>query len=275
MTLKEALRQGRELLADAGVSAPRLTAEVLLLHALGKERAWLFAHDEEELSENAWIHYGRYLHQRREGMPTQYITRRQEFYGREFRVTPAVLIPRPETEHAVERCLALGVAGPALDAGTGSGCIAVTLALELRRQVLACDLSQEALEVARENAARLGAEVSFFRGDFAAAVGAESIGLLVSNPPYVPRRDEANVQREVRDYEPEIALYGGEDGLDNYRRLAEDARRVLRPGGWLVCELGFGQSEAVAALLDGLEAVEIAPDLAGIPRCLSARRRRR
>jgi release factor glutamine methyltransferase len=275
MTLKEALRQGRELIADAGVSAPRLTAEVLLLHALGKDRTWLYAHDDEELSENAWIHFGRYLHQRCEGVPTQYITKRQEFYGREFRVTPAVLIPRPETEHAVERCLALGVKGAVLDAGTGSGCIAVTLALEMRRPVLACDLSREALEVARGNAARLGAEVSFFQGDFAAGVAAESLGLLVSNPPYVPRRDAANIQREVRDHEPEIALYGGEDGLDNYRRLAEDARRVLAPGGWLVCELGFGQSEAVAALLNGFEAVEIAPDLAGIPRCLSARWRGR
>src|SRR5579859_6170751 len=131
MTLQQALLQGTKLLEDAGIAVPRLTAEVLLAHALGQERTFLYAHSEQELEQVEWLHYGRYLHERLNGKPTQYITGRQEFYGREFRVTPDVLIPRPETEHVVE--LALAVAPGArriLDIGTGSGALAVTLQLE-------------------------------------------------------------------------------------------------------------------------------------------------
>src|SRR5580658_3062113 len=146
MNLQTALLQGQRLLDDARVSAPRLTAEVLLAHAIGCERVWLYAHSDEELREVWWIHYGRYLHQRLQGKPTQYITGRQEFYGRDFRVTPDVLIPRPETEHLVEASLKHIKPGDAvLDVGTGSGAIAVSIALESSAQVYATDISPVAL----------------------------------------------------------------------------------------------------------------------------------
>src|ERR1700704_1496391 len=156
MTIATALAQGVKLLEDASISAPRLTAEVLLAHAVGCERVWLFAHSDEELREVWWIHYGRYLHERLKGKPTQHITGRQEFYGREFRVTPDVLIPRPETEHVVEAALKLG-GQSALDIGTGSGAIAAPLAFESGMRVAATDISEQAIRVAAENGRRLGA----------------------------------------------------------------------------------------------------------------------
>ena len=149
MTVQTALLQGTRLLEDAGVAVPRLTAEVLLSHALGRERVYLYAHPEQELREVEWIHYGRYLHERMQGKPTQYITRRQEFYGREFRVTPDVLIPRPETEHVVEVALRLaGGARRILDVGAGSGALAVTLQLETGAATWATDISPAAAAVA-------------------------------------------------------------------------------------------------------------------------------
>ena len=229
MNLQTALLQGSKLLEDGAVIAPRLTAEVLLCHALHCERPYLYAHSERELEEVEWIHYGRYLHERLQGKPTQYITGRQEFYGREFRVTPAVFIPRPETEGVVQTALALGGgAGRILDVGTGSGALAVTLALETGAQVFAVDISADALAVAAENARRLEAPVAFIRGDLLSAVASASMDMIVSNPPYVPRTDKVGLQREVRDWEPELALYGGESGLDVYQRIADDAARVLR-----------------------------------------------
>src|SRR5579872_3712008 len=162
MDIRTALLQGQQLLEQAQVDAPRLNAEVLLAHAIGCNRAWLYAHSDEELRELWWIHYGRYLHQRIQGKPTQYITGRQEFYGREFRVTPDVLIPRPETEHLVETALRLARgARRILDVGTGSGALAVTLQLETGGATCATDISPAAAAVARENAGRLGARVDF------------------------------------------------------------------------------------------------------------------
>src|ERR1700733_3176659 len=155
MNLQAGLLQGQRLLDDARVSAPRLTAEVLLAHAIGCERSWLYGHSDEELREVWWIHYGRYLHERMQGKPTQYITGRQEFYGREFHVTPAVLIPRPETEHSIEAALALCGAGlwPAiLDIGTGSGALGITLSLETGARVVCADISESAVRVAAQNA---------------------------------------------------------------------------------------------------------------------------
>ena len=270
MTIDAALRQGQRLLEEAGIDAPRLTAEVLLAHATGHDRAWFYAHSTDELIELWWIHYGRYLHQRLQGKPTQYITGHQEFYGRDFRVTPDVLIPRPETEHVIEA--ALEKWHPAcVDIGTGSGAIAVTLALEHGAQVIASDLSLPALKVAAENAARLGARIDFLAADLAAPFADASFGLVVSNPPYVPLRDQPTLQREVREHEPEIALYAGEDGLDVYRRLIPEAARILKPGGWLVLEIGIWQVEAVQSLLADWSDVEVRPDLAGLPRVALAR----
>lgn len=275
MTIRTAVRQGSALLERAAVIAPRLTAEVLLCHALGRERAYLYGHPEEELTETAWIQYGRYLHERLEGKPTQYITRRQEFYGREFRVGPAVLIPRPETEHVVETALELGARGRRVaDVGCGSGAIAVTLRLEGAAAVWAIDISREAIEVARENARRLGAAVSFVNCDLLAAIAGHSLDFVVSNPPYVPLSGAPGLQREIRDWEPGVAVFAGETGLEFYERLAAEAPRALRPEGWLIMELGFTASEAVTAMLGGAgwRDIRVTPDLAGIPRVIAARR---
>ncbi len=273
MTIQTALVQGTKLLEEGRIAAPRLTAEVLLAYALKGERAYLYAHPEEELREVAWIHYGRYLHARLQGKPTQYITGRQEFYGREFRVSPEVLIPRPETEHLVEAGLVhIRTGDVVLDVGTGSGAIAVTLALETAARVLATDISPAALCLARSNAERLSALVAFMVCDLASAVGDHSIDVLVSNPPYVPETDQPVIQREVRDWEPHVALFAGPTGLEIYERLIGDARRVLRPGGWLLLELGYNSVEPVRAMLESdWTEIEVRPDLAGLPRVLAAR----
>jgi release factor glutamine methyltransferase len=265
MNIRTALAQGTELLENNSVIAPRLTAEVLLAHAIHCDRAYFYAHPEQELREVEWIHYGRYLHERIEGKPTQYITKKQEFYGREFRVTPDVLIPRPETELLVERVLGR-TNGLTIDVGTGSGAIAVTLAIETGTPVVATDLSAEALIVARDNAVTLGARVQFIRADLLQPFANSAADLIVSNPPYIPLASA--LQREVRDHEPHMALFAGTSGLDVYRRLIPEAQRVLKPGGTLALELGFDLANHVAALLSGWRNIQVFPDLAGIPRVL-------
>lgn len=271
MNIQTALLQGTRILGDAQVAVPRLTAEVLLAHAIRCERVYLFAHPEQELREVEWIHYGRYLHERSQGKPTQYITKRQEFYGREFRVTPDVLIPRPETEHVVEAALRLGGFERVLDVGTGSGALAVTLQLETGAQTVATDISAAAALVAADNARSLGACVEVTVCDLMTCIADRTIDLIVSNPPYVPLTQREGLQREVRDWEPQVALFGGESGFDLYDRIVAEAVRVLRPRGWLVMELGFGCSEYVAALLSQWNDLRIEPDLAGIPRVAVAR----
>jgi release factor glutamine methyltransferase len=272
MTLHTALLQGVSLLEDAGIAVARLTAEVLLSHALGCERVYLYAHPEQELKEVEWIHYGRYLHERLQGKPTQYITRKQEFYGREFRVSPDVLIPRPETEHVVETALRFcQTPSPRiLDVGTGSGALVVTLQLETGGEAWATDISPAAAAVAAANATRLGARVNVAACDLMQAIAPASMDLIVSNPPYVPLTQREGLQREVRDWEPQVALFAGETGFEIYRRIVEDAPRVLRPGGWLVMELGFGSCDTVAEMLRGWQDLRIEPDLAGIPRVIAA-----
>jgi release factor glutamine methyltransferase len=228
MTVRTALLQGVKLLDDAAVGVARLTAEVLLAHALHRDRAYLFGHPEHELSEIEWLHYGRYLHERMQGKPTQYITGRQEFYGREFRVTPDVLIPRPETEHVVETALRLaprvsrGVPR-ILDVGCGSGILAVTLRLETGAPC-GPPISRRRLRVAAGNAQRLDAPVSFVACDLMSAFASRSMDLIVSNPPYVPLGDKAGLQREVRDWEPHEALFAGPTGLEIYERLVRRRR---------------------------------------------------
>ena len=273
MTVHTALLQGVRLLEDAGIAAPRLTAEVLLAHAIRQERVYLYAHPERELQDVEWLHYGRYLHERLNGKPTQYITGRQEFYGREFRVTPDVLIPRPETEHVVEVALRTApAAARLLDVGTGSGALAVTLQLETSAEAWATDISPSAATVAARNARCLGAWVNVVVCDLMEAIAASAMDLIVSNPPYVPIAQREGLQREVRDWEPSVALFAGETGFEIYNRIVADAPRVLRPGGWLVMELGFGTRDYVANLLSGWQHVRIQPDLAGIPRVIAARR---
>ena len=268
MNLQTALLQGQTLLEKGGVPAPRLTAEVLLAHAIGCDRAWLYAHSDEELKELWWIHYGRYLHERLKGKPTQYMTGVQEFYGRDFRVTPDVLIPRPETEHLIEAALARR-GRSILDIGTGSGAVGITLALEFKARVTATDISLPALQIAAANARALDASVQFVCCDLAGALRPE-FDLIVSNPPYVPSATRASLQREVRDFEPELALYGGSDGMEVYRRLIPEAHTLLTPGGWLLLELG--EAGPVRELLQDWRDVEVICDLAGLPRVIAARK---
>jgi len=273
MTVQTALLQGTQLLQEGAISAPRLTAEVLLSHALKRERVYLYAHSDEELAEVAWIHYGRYIHERLNGKPTQYITGHQEFYGRDFRVTPDVLIPRPETEHLIQASLTRIRPGDiVLDVGAGSGAIAITLALETKAHVFATDISTAALSIAAANARNLSAPVSFFASDLIDAIAPQSVDVLVSNPPYVPKTDHPALQREVRDYEPHVALFAGSTGLEIYERLIADAPRVLRPGGWFLVELGYNSLEPVRAMLQsGWSDITVEHDLAGLPRVLAAR----
>jgi release factor glutamine methyltransferase len=273
MDVLKALQQGQQLLEDGRIAAPRLTAEVLLAHAIGCDRAWLYAHSDETLRELWWIHYGRYLHDRIGGKPTQYITGRQEFFGREFHVTRDVLIPRPETEHVIEAALARSHGGARIvDIGTGSGAIAITLSLEMETSVVvATDISVPALRVAAGNAAGLSAGVRLIACDLGRALAGGAFDLVVSNPPYVPEGDRT-LQREVRENEPPVALYGGLDGLEVYRRLVPEAQRLLRPGGWLIMEIAYNSREAVTDLLAGWRNVEIVCDLAGLPRVVTARR---
>lgn len=272
MTIQRALQQGCALLEEAGVSAPRLTAEVLLCHTLGCQRSYLYSHPEAELSHGQYVRYGRSLFERLQGKPTQYITGRQEFYGREFLVTPDVLIPRPETEHVVEAALAFARnARRVVDVGCGSGAIAITLSLECGAEVWAVDVSTAALKVARRNARRLGARVELLAADLLSCFAPRSLDLVVSNPPYVARSEEAGMQREVREHEPHIALFAGQTGLEIYQRLIAQAAGVLRPGGALVLELGYRSCEDVRAMLGPpWRGVQVREDLAGIPRVLSA-----
>jgi release factor glutamine methyltransferase len=277
VTIAAALAQAVDVLERASVPAPRLTAEVLLCHALGADRAFLYAHSTDELSELSSIGFRGYLRERLAGKPTQYITRRQEFYGRDFFVNQDVLIPRPETEHLVAAAIAAvrerGY-GRILDVGTGSGAIAISLALETARRVIASDVSLEALRIAEQNRATHQAAVVFFAGNLAEAVRASHLDLLLSNPPYVPATDAANLQREVRDWEPAVALYGGESGNEIYASLIEQAKSAVRSGGQLMLELGFRSVDFVMPRLQAhWTSIQVLDDLAGLPRVVIAERR--
>lgn len=274
MTIRTALAQGSDLLERDAIPEPRLTAEVLLGHAIHCDRTYFYAHPEQELREVEWLHYGRYLDERLKGRPTQYITRHTEFYGREFTVSRHVLIPRPETELLVETILKLKPAPEAVivDIGTGSGIIAITLSLELARPIVATDLSFQACVTARFNALKLGVSVQFLEADLLKPFADGSADVIVSNPPYIAFSDSASLPREVRDWEPSLALYGGLTGTAVYERLIPEAKRVLKPGGILALEIGFGQSESVAALAADWGNLQLFPDLAGIPRVLVCER---
>jgi release factor glutamine methyltransferase len=272
--LQTALQQGTAILEKASIPVPRLTAEILLRHALRCDRAYLYAHSNDELTEVAWIHYGRYLNERLEGKPAQYITHRQEFFGRDFSVNADVLIPRPETEHLVEAAVAFASRSGArriVDVGTGSGAIAISVALELQRNVLASDLSLPALSVAARNVQSHSAPVSLFACDLLEGVRPNSIDLLISNPPYIPGSDSANMQQEVRDWEPHVALFAGDTGFEIYLRLIAQAALALKRGGRMYLELGYRSLDGVREMLAGRWTdPEVVSDLAGWPRVIGA-----
>jgi release factor glutamine methyltransferase len=272
MNVRAALNDAVDRLVHGGVADARLTAEVLLADAIGKDRVHLFAYPEEELSEESARRYRRALGERLSGAPTQYITGRQEFYGRNFKVTPDVLIPRPETEHQVETILRRQPeARQIVDIGCGSGAIGVTLALEMPgAAVTLTDISPAALRIAQENAAALGARVRFACCDLGAALATGSFDVVVSNPPYIPADALEGLPREVRDHEPHVALIGAGAGVEIYRRLIADAERILRPGGLLSVELGYQDLETVQPMFGrAWRFVEVSQDLAGWPRVLS------
>jgi len=278
-SLRHHLELGNAALKDGPhPERARRDAELLLMHTLERSRAWLIAHAEEELSGSQAAAYTALVSLRRKGEPIQYITGEAEFYGLPFLVTRDVLIPRPETEHLVEKALELAgrVVSPRIvDVGTGSGAIAVALAHKLPCvQIAAIDISSRALAVAEENAKRNGVAVRFLLGDLLAPVAGERFEIIVSNPPYVPTVDRDTLSVEVREYEPALALFAGGDGLDVYRRLIPAAFDALTPGGFVALEIGYGQSTAVEALLAsaGFEQIVFVPDLQGIPRVACAQR---
>ncbi len=275
-SIAHTLRAARETLEDAAVPEVQLTAEILLAHILGVERSFLFGHPEELAEEAAAERFQGILKRRCEGEPTQYLTGVQEFYGLSFKVAPGALIPRPETELLVEETLARASDGDRIvDIGTGSGCIAISIKVNKpSARVTACDISREALEVARENVRALKAEVALVLADLATSFRPSAFDLVVCNPPYVPLADLPGLQRELR-FEPAQALFGGEDGFDAYRRLARGAARIVRPRGWLLLELGYNgrsQVEEILGRVDWDDPV-VRADLAGIDRVLAVRRR--
>lgn len=307
MLLRETLASAIDRLTAAQVPSPRLNAELLLMFVLGCDRAYFYAHPERPLDPQESQRYEEALGKRARGIPAQYITGHQEFWGLDFLVSPAVLIPRPETEHVVETVLELmgqgptaasaavhrhhadrdagnGLTAPAqppgdrnriVDVGTGSGCIAIALATELPdAEILATDISRAALEIARANAARqLQGRIQFHETDLLEKFAARSFNFVVSNPPYVGQSEQDHVQLEVRMHEPRHAVFAGPSGLEIIERLIPQAGAALKPGGWLVMEISGTVVEGVKRLLFAWEDVRILHDLQGIPRVVSARAR--
>ena len=283
MTLRKGLAAAISRLTAANVPSPRLNAELLLMFTLGCDRAYLYAYPERKLSTDDQSRYDQALSEREHGVPTQYITGHQEFWGMDFIVTPAVLIPRPETEHVIETVLERVRVERApspvdslriLDVGTGSGCIALALAKELpSAEIHATEISTAALEIARANAARLQLEacVQFHCTDLLQGLELGAFDFVVSNPPYVGESEDDQVQVEVRKHEPHNAVFAGATGLEVIERLIPQAHESLKPGGWLVMEISGTVAERVRGLLTEWNEVEITNDLQGIPRVASAR----
>jgi release factor glutamine methyltransferase len=275
----EALQAARGRLA-ATSKHPRRDAELLLEHVLGCDATALLTHPERILSTPESEQFDRLVERRLASEPMQYLTVEQEFFGLRFEVSPAVLIPRPETEHLVEAVLERFEREEAVhivDVGTGSGAIAVALAHALPfAEITATDVSAAALVVAKSNAARNGFadRIRFFEGDLLEPVAGERFDIAVSNPPYVPESDRDTLNVEVRDYEPSQALFAGEDGLAIYRRLIPAAFGALVPGGFVALEIGYRQQKGVQALLAeaGFSGIESTNDLQKIPRVVVARR---
>jgi release factor glutamine methyltransferase len=285
--LRESLTSAIARLTADHVPSPRLNAELLLMFTLNCDRAYLFAHPERELAAEEQARYEAALNERVRGVPAQYITGHQEFWGMDLIVTPAVLIPRPETEHVIETVLELAPVETAggqeslhmsvLDVGTGSGCIALALAQEFPgADIHAADISAAALEIARANAARLQLEkrIQFYQADLLEGLNLGGLDFIVSNPPYVGESEEDQVQLEVRKFEPRTAVFAGPTGLEVIARLIPQAHAALRPGGWLILEISGSIAGAVGQLLKAWDDVRVIPDLQSIPRVALARKPR-
>jgi release factor glutamine methyltransferase len=279
--LRDWLRQGEARLQTGPYpERARLDAQTLLLHMIGKDRAWLLTHPDEEFGGCKSIGYSQMIERRAAGEPIQYITGECEFFGLPFRVNREVLIPRPETEHLVEKVLELAAdfTQPRIvDVGTGSGAIAVALAHKLpNAEVTAIDLSSAALQVAKGNSERNSeaVRIRFLEGDLLAPVAGEQFDFVVSNPPYVANGDRELLAAEVREHEPELALFAGSHGLDIYRRLAPAAYEAVAPNAVVLFEIGYGQADAIAQLLRaaGFKDIQFTKDLQGIDRVICGRR---
>ncbi|HKO61243.1 MAG TPA: peptide chain release factor N(5)-glutamine methyltransferase [Pyrinomonadaceae bacterium] len=281
ISIAEAILQGANKLRKAGVPEARREAGSLLAFLLDKDRTFILGHADHMISSEQETLFDEFVEARAQGEPAQYITGRQDFYGLEFEVTPAVLIPRPETEVLIETAIKLVGTEKAFsfcDVGTGSGCIAVTLLHQFPlARATAVDVSGEALVIAGRNASRhrVSDRIEFVVSDCFASVGPQSFDLIVSNPPYVAEDAVPTLQREVRDFEPRVALTAGADGLDVIRRLVTDSQKFLGPGGHLVFEIGFDQHEVVRELIDARvwELLDIHQDLQGIPRTVALQKK--
>ncbi|HEX9628836.1 MAG TPA: peptide chain release factor N(5)-glutamine methyltransferase [Pyrinomonadaceae bacterium] len=283
-SIAEAILHGANNLRKAGVPEERREAGSLLMHVLDRDRTYILGHAEDLLTDEQVEEFSESLEARAQGKPLQYITGRQEFFGLEFEVNNDVLIPRPETELLVEA--ALSIVSPnetpfICDVGAGSGCIVITLLHKLARaRGIALDISAAALAVAERNATRHGVQerLSFVTSDCFAGLEpafGQTFDLIVSNPPYVAERAVDGLQREVRDFEPRVALTAGADGLSVIRRLLIAARAYLKSGGFLIFEMGFDQHDAVKELIDenAWKLLEIYDDLQGIPRTVALMKR--
>lgn len=280
-SISDLLREASQALRDAGVPEARREAGSLLSHVIGKDRTFLISHAEDIVAGDDLARFREAVARRASGEPLQYITGVQDFYGREFRVTTDVLIPRPETELLVEAALEVIAHKPApliCDVGTGSGCIAITLVCERTdARAVAVDVSAPALAVAEDNSRRHGVSdrMRFTISDCFESVDRTAFDLVVSNPPYVAAAALSGLQREVRDHEPLVALSSGVDGLDVIRRLLRDAPAFLKTDGYLIMEIGFDQGEKVQRLINEnlWRLDEIRPDLQGIPRIVLVQKR--
>ena len=277
--LRTLLRRAEvQLQAGPHPDRARQDAETLVLHILNQNRAWLLAHYDQPAPLSLEPQFSQHIHRRQTGEPLQYITGHAEFFGLPFHVTPAVLIPRPETEHLVEEALRLTAhwSNPRIaDIGSGSGAIAIALAHTLPgAHITATDLSPSALTIAQQNARGNHVEnrIDFREGDLLAPLIGQQFEIIASNPPYIPTADQPTLSVEVRDHEPHSALFAGPDGLSIYQRLIPAARQHLAPNGWLVLEIGYNQQPAIQALLQasGYQSIRILPDYQGIPRVASA-----
>ncbi len=274
-TCRDALRAASGMLAQAGVPDPAVDAAFLLSHVTGTPHLLLRAEGWRELTQLQLADYRALIDRRCQREPLQYILGTAQFMGVTLRAEPGALIPRNDTETLCEQALArMQGRERVLDLCTGTGALAIAIALQFPgAQVTAADISADALAVARRNIADTGARVTLRQGDLFAAVAGERFDIIVSNPPYITAEEMADLQPEVR-REPALALYGGLDGLDFYRRIAREAPDYLSPGGWLLLEIGSAQAEAVSALLaKRFEALAVYPDMQGLPRAVAARLR--